>query len=243
MKSSGCAPIGTSREALTHTTRDRAGEGAGVPRGDRSIPVGLRQREPPDGLLAGECDRDSAATCRSRRPQPVFRRHTKPRRNRIVFGVPNGSRKMHVIADVPVVVLPKPELASPAQLCVCPSGAYRLPRVDNRTECSDTRWLHDDVHVVGHDTPSMQRVCSSVPMDEGSFNNIGDTWIREIATAISSVFICRDAFAEFTGPQVGRINVQVTGELLRPSLNHDNRDRVAQAKRYGLNLPCKLEMG
>ena len=80
-------------------------------------------------------------------------------------------------------------------------------------------------------------------MDEGSFNNIGDTWIREITTAISSVFICRDAFAEFTGPQVGRINVQVTGELLRPSLNHDNRDRVAQAKRYGLNLPCKLEMG
>ena len=80
-------------------------------------------------------------------------------------------------------------------------------------------------------------------MSEGVVNDIGDTWIREIATAISSVFICRNAFAEFPVPQVGRINVRVTGELLRPSLNHDNRDRVAQAKRYGLNLPCKLEMG
>ena len=92
--------------------------------------------------------------------------------HRIILDVLDRSGEMIFISNEPVEVVLVPKGSSTIELMIGALGRKRFPGVEDRAEAIPFDWIHDRMHVVGHDAPRKKAIALAIEMEECIFNQL-----------------------------------------------------------------------
>ena len=86
-----------------------------------------------------------------------------------------------------VISIVLPDIARAPETMVDFMRSEGFPGVDDFRKVVAWEWLHDDVNVVGHDTPGMQDVALALKIPEGPGDKVRDYRLTEEALAMPGI--------------------------------------------------------
>ena len=125
-------------------------------------------------------------------PSPVLQFPSE----RIIKNVLNNPTKFLFVANQMIVVLPLPKRSLPSEELVGLLGCERFPRMNHAGQRIVRKRSHDYMNVIRHQAPGKEPIALSVEVTNCVRDKFGNSWIGEVACALTRVEIALDALGE-----------------------------------------------